>query len=684
MAPTYFPLRWESTGDQWWYASPIDWAAANGHYDLVRELLRMDSNHLFKLTSLRRIRRLEVVWDDEEQFNDVAKFRSEVAQKLLLECESKKGKNSLIRAGYGGWLMYTAASAGDLGFVQVLLERNPLLVFGEGEYGITDILYAAARSKNCEVFRLLFDFAVSPRFISGKGGVVVEEHVGDIPSVYRWEMTNRAVHAAARGGNLKILEELLANCSDVLVYRDADGSTVLHAAAGRGQVEVVKYLISSFDMINSTDHQGNTSLHVAASRGQLATAETLVSAFPTLISLRNNSGETFLHKAVSGFQSHAFRRLDKQVDLLRNMLSGKNFHVGDIINDKSNDGRTALHMAIIGNIHSDLVQLLMTAPSINVNISDVDGMTPLDYLRQHPNSASSDILIKKLISAGGMFGCQGHSSRKAIASHLRMQSIGSSPGTSFRVSDTEIFLYTGFENVSDASADHGNGGVSSSSSEHIPYDPNAVENRASTASKRPSSVNYAAARLKRALQWSRVKDKKYEEKFKKSTDEGSVDSVRKWNNSFDETPTPLRQRFSRPVSLPNNKRTLSVRSQQSSPNAKKRFASGLVHGVMQSMPQVKVSGRSRSSSFSKSSISSPRSIDKQKGIYIDSDIAGPSSLNQPPPEDDESPKLVKRTSVGRKLRGHYFCFGAPGLNVKNTVHRRQESQSYKAHAVAVA
>ncbi|ESW23551.1 hypothetical protein PHAVU_004G056800 [Phaseolus vulgaris] len=684
MAPTYFPLRWESTGDQWWYASPIDWAAANGHYDLVRELLRMDSNHLFKLTSLRRIRRLEVVWDDEEQFNDVAKFRSEVAQKLLLECESKKGKNSLIRAGYGGWLMYTAASAGDLGFVQVLLERNPLLVFGEGEYGITDIFYAAARSKNCEVFRLLFDFAVSPRFLTGKGGVVVEEHVGDVPSVYRWEMTNRAVHAAARGGNLKILEELLANCSDVLAYRDADGSTVLHAAAGRGQVQVVKYLTSSFDMINSTDHKGNTSLHVAASRGQLATAEALVSAFPTLISLRNNSGETFFHKAVSGFQSHAFKRLDKQVELLRNMLSGKNFHVGDIINDKNNDGRTALHMAIIGNIHTDLVQLLMTAPSINVNICDVDGMTPLDYLRQHPNSASSDILIKKLISAGGMFGCQGHSSRKAIASHLRMQSIGSSPGTSFRVSDTEIFLYTGIENVSDTSADHGNGGVSSSSSEHIPYDPNAVENRVSTASKRPSSVNHAAARLKRALLWPRVKDKKCEEKFKKSTDEASVDSCRKGNNSLDETPTPLRQRFSRPASLPNNKRTLSVRSQQSSPNAKKRFASGLVHGVMQSMPQVKVSGRSRSSSFSKSSISSPRSMDKQKGIYIDNDIAGPSSLNQPPPEDDESPKLVKKTSVGRKLRGHYFCFGAPGLNVKNSVHRRQESQSYKAHAVAVA
>ncbi|KAE9612560.1 putative ankyrin repeat-containing domain-containing protein [Lupinus albus] len=141
------------------------------------------------------IRRLEVVWDDEEQFNDVAKFRSQVAQKLLLECESKRGKKSLIRAGYGGWLMYTAASAEDLGFVQLLLERNPLLVFGEGEYGVTDILYAAARSKNCEVFRLLFDFAVSSRFHTDKGGIFE-----DIPSVYRWEMTNRAVYLLLEEG----------------------------------------------------------------------------------------------------------------------------------------------------------------------------------------------------------------------------------------------------------------------------------------------------------------------------------------------------------------------------------------------------------------------------------------------------------------------------------------------------
>ncbi|KAJ6314794.1 hypothetical protein OIU78_018305 [Salix suchowensis] len=417
MPPAYFPLRWESTGDQWWFASPIDWAAANGHFDLVRELLRIDNNHLINLTSLRRIRRLESVWDDEEQFDDVAKCRSQVARKLFHECEFKKGKNSLIQAGYGGWLMYTAASAGDLSFVQELLERNPLLVFGEGEYGVTDTFYAASRSKNAGVFRLIYDFATSPRFLTAKGEF--EEHIGEIPSLYKWEMMNRAIHAAARGGNLTVLKELLSDCTDVLSYRDKQGATILHAAAARGQVEVVKDLIASFEIINSTDNLGNTALHIAAYRGQSSVVEALIVASPLLTSSINIAGETFLHMAVSGFQNPAFRRLDRQIELMKQLMSGKVFKMEDIINAKNNDGRTALHMAIIGNVHSDLTKLLMSARSINVNVRDADGMTPLDLLRQRPHSASSDILMRQLISAGGIFGCQDYTTRRAIASRFK-------------------------------------------------------------------------------------------------------------------------------------------------------------------------------------------------------------------------------------------------------------------------
>lgn len=434
----------------------------------------------------------------------------------------------------------------------------------------------------------------------------------------------------------------------------------------------MKDLIASFDIINSTDHQGNTALHVAAYRGQLDVVEALIFASPSLISLRNSAGETFLHTAVSGFQTPAFRRLDRQVKLMKQLACGTISNIEDIINAKSNDGRTALHMAIIGNVHSELVQLLMSAPSININMRDNDGMTPLDLLKQRPHSASSDILIRHLISAGGIFGSQDYSARRAIATHLRMLGNGSSPGTSFRISDTEIFLYTGID-IDGNVADQGSGRMSPSSTELNQFD-SSNENQSSSVDKKPSSVNLAAQRLKSVFHWPKLKERK------KSVDEGSVETYKKCNTS-DEPPAPLRQRFSKPLSAPNNKRTLSVRSNQSSPTAKKKFASGILHGVVQAMPQVTVPGRSRSSSFSKSSISSPNSMDKQKGVFIDNEVAGPSCSNQL--FDDETPNTIRKQD-SKRLKSQYFCFGGSGLNVKTPVSRPRQNQNISPSIVSVA
>lgn len=446
-------------------------------------------------------------------------------------------------------------------------------------------------------------------------------------------------------------------------------------------MQVVKELVSSFDIINPTDNQGNTALHVAAYRGQLAVVEALILASPSSISLKNNAGETFLHMAVSGFQTPGFRRLDRQVELMKQLVSGKVFNMEAVINAKNNDGRTALHMAIIGNIHSDLVEHLMTALAIDVNIRDVNGMTPLDLLRQGPRSASSEILIRQLISAGGIFSCQDYTARRAIVSHLKMQGTGgSSPGTSFRISDTEIFLYTGIENESDASMDQGSAGLSSYSTEMSPLEP-AAENPVSSACKKASTVNYAAQRLKSLLHWPRGKEKK-PEVLKKMGDDNSVESHKKGSN-LDETPTSLRQRFSKPPALSSNKRTLAVRSNLASPVSKKRFASGLKHGIMQSLPHITIPGRSHSSSFSKSSFSSPGSLDKQKGIYIESDSGRPSSSN--PIFDDGAPNMTQKPGLpNKRVMNQYFCFGASGLSVKNAVSRQQQEQIYKRSVLSAA
>ncbi|XP_052187163.1 uncharacterized protein LOC127797960 [Diospyros lotus] len=649
MPPDYLPLRWESTGQKWWYASPIDWAAANGHYDLVRELLHLDTNLLIKLTSLRRLRRLETVWDDAAQFSEAAKFRSQVARKLLIECQTSSGHNSLLGAGYGGWLLYTAASAADEGFVKELLDRDPFLVFGEGEYGITDMLYAAARSKNSEVFRVLLDFS--------------EWQGGEIGSGFGWEMKNRAVHAAARGGNMEILRELLGDSSaSVLVYRDAKGSSVLHTASGRGQVEVVKDLLASYDIITATDNQGNTALNVAAYRGHLAVVEVLVMASPSVALITNNYGDTFLHMAVAGFQSPGFRLLDQQFELVKQLVCGNFVSMDDFINVRNNDGRTALHMAVVENVMSDLVELLMTVPSINLNIRDAGGMTPLDLLKQRPQSASSEVLIKRLISAGGIANSQDYATRSALVSHLKMRGTGVSPGTSFQIRDSEIFLFTGMGNAYNATCNRASTEYSTCSSELNSLNSPAASN--SLDGRKSGTVSYAAKQLKILLKWPR--------KGRKAGEDDSSESFRSGN--WEDSPTPLRQRYSKKLSLPNNKRILCDRNSFPSPSTKKKFSATLMHGVIQAGPKLVV--QSQSSSFSESSDSSTVPVDKQKGTGMENKIEESSGSNHS--FNGEKFRINhKQNSFSKRLMNKYLCFGAQSLSMEDSVSCSQSHWSFK-------
>ncbi|KAL5232282.1 hypothetical protein ABZP36_031058 [Zizania latifolia] len=666
---SHFPLRWESTGDQWWYATPIDWAAASGHYDVVRQLLHLDGNLLIKLTSLRRIRRLESVWDDDMRFADAARNRAAVARRLLHDCDPRAtagGRpNRLIRAGYGGWLLYTAAAAGDAAFVRELLGRQPLLVFGEGEYGVTDILYAAARSMSSEVFRLLLNAVLSPACSAGEeggdGAAATAEGLWSGGAtiggglMFRREMMNRAMHAAARGGNLEVLRELLQGCSDASAYRDAQGSTILHAAAARGQLEVVKDLIASFEIVNSIDEQGNTALHIAAFRGHLPVVKALITASHSLMSATNEVGDTFLHMALTGFRTPGFRRLDCQMELMKQMIGGAIMDVSSIINTQNDDGRTVLHLAVIGNVHSNLVELLMTAPSIELNVRDNNGMTPLDLLRKQPPTASSEILIKQLILAGGIANSMDHETRSAIASQLKMHCIVGSPGTCFKIPDAEIFLHAGI----DASGISERTDSFSSVGNSEPEFPESVR-------KKMNSVQNAAKHLKLLLRWPLRKERKSAGAPKELDDDASsVDSVKSWSHG--ETPTTLRQRYSRMSSLFNNKRTLAPKFGSPSPSMKNNFTDGLAHGVTQP--------RSPSASVSWSSSSL---ADKIEAIHLDDDQASPTTSVV----IRRAPK--KHGSLNSRLMNQYFCLGAQGLTVEDSTSGQRSSQMFRRSLLSAA
>lgn len=435
-------------------------------------------------------------------------------------------------------------------------------------------------------------------------------------------------------------------------------------------MQVVKGLLESYDIINSKDNQGNTALNVAAYRGHLAVLQVLILASPSSIFLTNNYGDTFLHMAVAGFHSPGFRRLDRQIELMNRLAHGKIVDMEAIINAKNNDGRTALHMAVIGKIQLDVVELLTTVPSINLNTRDGDGMTPLDLLKQRPQSASSEILIKKLTSAGGIANCWDVTARSALVSQLKMKGIGSSPGTSFRISDAEILVYSGIENTSEASHDLGSTEELSSWSSELDQLPD--DNKRSG-----GSVNNAARRLKILLHWPRKREGKTADSktLGEDDDDDSSDSY-KISRNVEDDPTPLRQRFSRLTSLPNNKRVVSCKSLLPSPSTKKKYAVGLMHGVIRAMPELAGAAVSSSSPpFRESPVWSPRSAEKQKGIATENGHASPSTSNQEV-EVGRREMKNKQNSFNKKLMNQYFCFGAHGIAVENSI----RSQSYR-HAV---
>lgn len=435
-------------------------------------------------------------------------------------------------------------------------------------------------------------------------------------------------------------------------------------------MQVVKYLVASFDINTFTDNQGNTALHVAAYRGYLAVVEVLILASPSLASLTNNYGDTFLHMAVAGFRTPGFRRLDRLIELMKQLVCGNIVNMQGIINVRNNDGRTALHMAVIENIQCNLVELLMTVPSIGLNIRDADGMTPLDILKQWPRSASSEILIKQLISAGGISNCQDYEARSALVSHLKMQGIGTSPGTSFRIPDAEIFLYTGIENAFDASYDQASMDLSACSGELSQCD-----STNSLDSKKAGSVNDAARRLKSLLQWPLRKEKKASKR--ELRDDNSLESFSIYRN-LDDSLIPLRQKYSKLSSFPNNKRTFSLRSDLPSPSAKQKFTVGLMQGVIKAMPHLAGPARSPSS-LSGSSVPSPNSMDKQKGI----DIAGTSYST--PSFNSKTPQMnLRQNSFNKKLMNRYLSFGAHGLSVEDSVSYAQPNQSFKRLSSLVA
>ena len=119
--------------------------------------------------------------------------------------------------------------------------------------------------------------------------------------------TNEALmFKAVKKGDLATISSLVATNPGLVHSREKDGSTPLHAAAWKGELEVAKVLIdlgADVNALSENDHYGTTPLHAAAHANNRDVVRLLLDsgADASIVNHagRTPLGETTLHNATA-------------------------------------------------------------------------------------------------------------------------------------------------------------------------------------------------------------------------------------------------------------------------------------------------------------------------------------------------------------------------------------------------
>jgi ankyrin repeat protein len=179
------------------------------------------------------------------------------------------------------------------------------------------------------------------------------------------DSNRNAVHWAAVGGCLSIIELIASRDPKILTLSDDSGWNLLMLASSAGRIEVVRYLLSSVDSdVNHKNKNGQTPLHYAASKNHPAIVKLLLENNAD-INAQDNLRATPLHRASS--QGH--------IDVVRILCGNPKIRI-DI---QDNEGNTALHLAV--EDQNDSLAIFLAKSGANVKMENKAEKTPLQLCK---------------------------------------------------------------------------------------------------------------------------------------------------------------------------------------------------------------------------------------------------------------------------------------------------------------
>ncbi|XP_076316450.1 uncharacterized protein LOC143228881 isoform X3 [Tachypleus tridentatus] len=209
-------------------------------------------------------------------------------------------------------------------------------------------------------------------------GVTVDVRDKDGRQPLLWA-ASAALHCAASRGHVDCVETLINFCGAKVDTIDNNGCTALFYSVTLGHADCTQLLLQYGAEPNLQDRKGRTAAHCGAAKGQLETLKILGAKGGNLW-MTNVRGDIPLHEAVQSGRK----------DLVLWLLSLKPRSV----NAQNHNGRTALHIAVIGDNIEICNILLDYKANINAVLRTNNGqlMTPLDAALRRGNKSCAKYL----------------------------------------------------------------------------------------------------------------------------------------------------------------------------------------------------------------------------------------------------------------------------------------------------
>ncbi|XP_043703277.1 ankyrin repeat-containing protein At2g01680-like [Telopea speciosissima] len=195
-----------------------------------------------------------------------------------------------------------------------------------------------------------------------------------------------AFHVAASRGNLGVVKELLSRWPELCKFCDATNTSPLYSAARRDHLEVVHAILDVDESsIRIVRKNGKTALHNAVRYGLHRIVKALIDTDPEIVSIKDKKGQTALHMAVKGQDPSIVEEI-----LCTDM---------SILNAHDKKGNTALHVAT-RKCRSQIVILLLGYHCIEVNAINCQNETAMDLAEKLQYGEPALVIAEALVEAG--------------------------------------------------------------------------------------------------------------------------------------------------------------------------------------------------------------------------------------------------------------------------------------------